>query len=235
MKLFRSILFSVLMLCFFFSSALAADRPLIFKQYTGHPVDLLQGIAPSDARISSGKDNVNAGWDVKGPDGALHRVGINIRMLTARTATSCGAGYTANACAYQQHTRNWVSSYLYEKDWRIKHEHWSDASRFSTLKTNVKREDVCVHRMETSGATTCRPNEITIARNLKKNGNYHYIVWKVTSGPGFYKISWGGDMDNVMATVEVNTKDGYLDDLPEKIAKQIIDKLPKTGALKAEE
>jgi hypothetical protein len=70
---------------------------------------------------------------------------------------------------------------------------------------------------------------------LKKNGNYHYIAWKEKGGSEFYKINWGSDMNNVMVWIFVDTKNGFLDDLPEKLARQIMAKLPRSGTGEPEE
>lgn len=233
---FKYLFLSVLLICSVFSFVCAAEPPLLFKLYTGSSKDLIQAVAPSNARFGYLPDTTNAGWEIKAPDGTLHSVGVNITVWDENAGKKkCGANYTVNACAFQVHTQGWASSYHYERDWRIKYENWSDAWMYTTLKTNVKREDVCVHRREASGATSCLPYSHDIAKNLKKNGNYHYIVWKQKGGGEFYKINWGGDMNNVMVWISVDTKNGFLDDLPEKLAKQIIAKLPKTGTWEPDE
>jgi hypothetical protein len=233
---FKYLFLSVLLICSLLGSVFGAEQALAFKFYAGSSKDLIQTVAPSNARFGYLPDTTSAGWEVKAPDGNLHRVGVNITVWDENGGKKkCGEKYTVNACAFQVHTQGWASSYLYEKDWRIKYENWSDAWKYTTLKTNVKREDVCVHRREASGATSCLPYSHDIARNLKKNGNYHYIVWKEKGGGEFYKINWGSDMNNVMVWIFVDTKDGFLDDLPEKLAKEIMAKLPRTGTWETEE
>ena len=92
---FGYLFLSIFLICSLFGSVFAAEQPLVFKLYAGSSKDLMQAVAPSNARFGYLTDTTTAGWEIKAPDGTLHRVGVNITVWDENGGQKkCGEKYT---------------------------------------------------------------------------------------------------------------------------------------------
>jgi hypothetical protein len=225
--------------------AAQAGTEISFADYSGTLQALRLDSMPADTRIDTdGKGYINFFWQVKDREGLFNHVLVQYRVYNRKLTNGfCGTMYSPQLCAFDQAgIRSAAETYLHEYDYN-RREKIIDANTTATysyeiMKNNVKREELgLVIKGPTSyDRSHVKPNMI---------GNYHYLAFlkkRAIPPEEWYEVHSYLHAANVHARIEVRTRNGLLDPLPDRLVNEIIARLPRTGqaempaaALEAEE
>ena len=212
--------------------AVHAGKEMTFADYTGTLQSLRLDSMPADTRVDTdNKSYINFFWQVKDKEGMLNHVLVQFRVYNRKVTNGyCGTMYSPHLCAFDQAgIRSAAETYLHEYDYN-RREGIIDANSTATysyeiIRNNVKREEL--------GLVSKGPTRYDRSHVMPKMiGNYHYFAFmkkRAVPPEDWYEFHSYLHAGNVHAKIEVRTRNGLLDPLPERLVNEIIARLPRTG------
>jgi hypothetical protein len=209
-----------------------AGKQITFREYAGTLQDLRLESMPADTKINTdGKGYINFFWQMKDRDGLYNHVEVRYRVFDRKlTSGYCGTMYTPDTCAFQaggirSAAETYLHEYAYNRREKIIDANTTATYSYDVIKNNVKREEL--------GLVIKGPTRYDRSYVMPKMiGNYHYFAYlkkRAVPPEEWYEIHSYIHAANVHVWIEVRTRNGFLDQVPERLENEIIARLPQTA------